>query len=108
MMKLTSEAVIDTFVKYCKEYGKLFVPDEKRDEAIVNSLISYYEDNYDSQLLIDCINAWIKTGEEPILIYNFAIESSKVRSLVLTDRQSRREFNDLLQQTRERMEALDK
>lgn len=107
-MSLTSKEVKHTFQRLCEEYGKLFIPDDKRDPGIVSSLINHYENSYDTDLLIQCIDFWIRKADEPILIYNFAIESSTVRERVLSEREIQKNFDELLAQTKKRMENLGK
>ena len=105
-MKATSETVLSTFQKWCDEYAKLFIPEPRQDQ-VIESLINYYNKYYSEEILNECIHLFVKDTEDPILIYNFAINSSKIREKVIERQKSRREFDMLVKQTEERMRQFD-
>jgi len=98
--------VISTFQKLCDENGKLFLS-EPRQEELIKSLLSYYNTYYSEDILRECIVEFIKTADDPILVYDFAIESSKVRDKVVERQKSRNDFDKLVKETEERMRNFD-
>lgn len=105
-MKEASETVLSTFQKSCDEYAKLFIPEPKQDQ-IIESLVNYYTKYFSLDILNECIDVFVKDADDPILVYNFALDSSKVRERVIERRRSRDEFNTLVKQTEERMRQFD-
>ena len=105
-MKETSEEVLLIFQKSCEEYAKLFIP-EPRQDKILESLVNYYTKYYSITILDDCIVEFVKTHPDPILIYDFAMESSKIRDKIIEREKSKQEFNKLVKQTEERMRLYD-
>ena len=61
----------------CKKYHKLFVPDSPRQEAVAESLLSFY----DKELLFTAIDLFVKSNPGPFLVFDFAVQSK-----VYTDR----------------------
>jgi hypothetical protein len=102
-MSPTSQALISLFQKYCDEYKKLFLPGQN-DEDIAESLVRYYRKNHSEQVLDKCVEYYIKNSHEPVLVYNFALESSKIRDLIVSELEAKKDFDSLVQQTKERME----
>ena len=105
-MKKTSETVLYMFQKSCDEYAKLFLP-EPRQEEILDSLVVYYEKYYSIDILTQCIEEFVKTSQDPILVYNFALESSKIRDRIVERMRSKDEFKKLVRETEERMRQFD-
>ena len=105
-MKETSEIVLHTFQKSCDEYAKLFLP-EPRQTEILDSLVTYYSKYYSIDILNQCVVEFVKTSDDPILIYNFAIESSKIRDRIVDRLKSKEEFSKLVRETEERMRQFD-
>jgi hypothetical protein len=97
------QALTSLFQKYCDEYKKLFLPGHN-DEAVAESLASFYGKYYSEEILHECVKYYVKTSTEPVLIYNFALESSKIRDHIVQELDSKKQFDSLVQQTRERME----
>jgi hypothetical protein len=56
---------------------------------------------------LECIDIFVKEASDPILVYNFALDSSKIRERAIERRRSRDEFNTLVKQTEERMRQFD-
>lgn len=102
----SSEIVLSTFQKLCDDNAKLFLPEPRQDD-ILKSLVNYYQRFYDLDLLLECAAEYIKKNDEPILIYNFALESSKIRGHILELRKSNDEFKRLVKETEERMRQFD-
>lgn len=102
-MSQSSEVLKSLFQKYCKESGKLFIP-RGDDNAIAESLVSFYETHHSLKVLDQCVSYYIKNSSDPILIYNFALESSKVRDHILEENDIKENFDNLVRQTKERME----
>lgn len=107
-MKATnySEEVLLTFQKSCDENAKLFIPEPRQDDIIKN-LVNYYERFFTIQLLLDCIIEFVKKSEDPILVYNFALESKKIRDKILESQKSQDDFKRLVRETEERMRQFD-
>jgi hypothetical protein len=97
------QAMTSLFQKYCEEYKKLFLPGHN-DEAVAESLTDFYKKYHSEEVLHKCIEYYVKNSTEPVLIYNFALESSKIRDQVVHEIEERREFDSLIQKTKERME----
>ena len=105
-MNLTSGEVKSTFVKYCDEFGKLFIPGPN-DDGVLDNLCRFYRKNYDADLLEESIRLYIKGSvEETIQIYEFAIVSGKMREKALEERKDRKEIAELMKQTQQRMETI--
>lgn len=102
----SSQIVLSTFQKSCDDNAKLFIPEPRQDE-IVDNLVRYYERFYDLDLLLECIQEFIKKNDEPILIYNFALDSGKIRTHLLEAKKSNDEFKRLVKETEERMRFFD-
>lgn len=98
--------MLHTFQKSCEEHAKLFLP-EPRQTEILDSLVTYYERYYSIDILNQCIVEFVKTSDDPILVYNFAIESSKIRDRIVDRLKSKQEFNKLVRETEERMRQFD-
>lgn len=94
------------FQRSCDEYAKLFVPEPRQDQ-IIDSLINYYEKYYSIEILDECIDFFVKETEEPILVYDFALGSSKIRDRIVERKKSKEAFESLVKQTEERMRHFD-
>jgi hypothetical protein len=97
------EEVTFFFQKYCDEYKRLFLPGQN-DGAVADSLVSFYKKYHSLEVLEKSIKYYVENTNEPILIYNFAIESSKIREHIVSEMEIQENFNKLVQQTKERME----
>jgi len=49
----------------------------------------------------------VRVTPDPILVYNFALDSSKIRDKVLESRRSKEDFNRLVKETEQRMREFD-
>jgi hypothetical protein len=105
-MKETSEIVLHTFQKSCEEHAKLFLP-EPRQAEILDSLVNYYNKYYSIDILNQCVVEFVKTSDDPILVYNFALDSSKIRDRIVDRLKSKAEFSKLVRETEERMRQFD-
>lgn len=103
---MSSETVLSIFQKLCDDNAKLFLS-EPRQNDILDNLVNYYNKFYDIKLLVECMTEYVKKSDEPILIYNFALESSKIRVHILEIRKSNDEFKRLVKETEERMKHFD-
>jgi hypothetical protein len=59
------------------------------------------------EILLECIRIFVKEADDPILVYDFALSSSKIRDKVIERQRSKEEFNTLVKQTEERMRQFD-
>jgi hypothetical protein len=50
---------------------------------------------------------YVRNTTEPVLIYNFALESNNIRDHVTKEAELAENFNNLLEQTRERMQRFN-
>jgi len=50
---------------------------------------------------------YVKNTQDPILVYNFALDSSKIREKVLDFRKSKESFDRLVKETEQRMREFD-
>jgi len=105
-MRETSETVLHTFQRSCEEYEKLFLP-EPRQTELLDSLVSYYNKYYSIDILNQCIVEFVRTSDDPILVYNFAVDSSKIRDRIVDRLKSKEEFSKLVRETEERMRQFD-
>lgn len=104
-MSLTLEEANSLFQLYCDKYKKLFLPGSN-DEALVKSLSNFYTKYYSIEILEKSIEFYVKNSNEPVLIYNFALESSKIRDHVVKEEEIAKEFDSLLLETKKRMEQM--
>jgi hypothetical protein len=105
-MKPASETVLRMFQSYCDEFGKLFLP-EPRQNDIIDSLTGYYSKYYSLDVLEKCVREYVKTSPDPILVYNFALDSSKIRDKVVELEKSNKNFERLVKETEQRMREFD-
>lgn len=105
-MSQSSEKILSMFQSSCDENGKLFLPDPRQDD-IITSLVNYYSKYYSLDVLEDCISEYVKHTQDPILVYNFALDSSKIREKVLDFRKSKESFDRLVKETEQRMREFD-
>jgi len=105
-MKETSEEVLLIFQKSCDEHAKLFIPEPRQDQ-IIESLLNYYNKYYSMKILEECIHEFARSHQDPIIIYEFAMDSSKIREKILEREKSKKEFSTLVKQTEERMRLYD-
>ncbi len=105
-MNQTSKTILSTFQLSCDEYAKLFIPEPRQDD-IITSLENYYSKYHTIDVLIECIHEYVRVTPDPILVYNFALDSSKIREKVLEARKSRADFDRLVRETEQRMREFD-
>lgn len=98
-MKATGEQTIEFFQNYCKEQGKLFIPDSPRQESVAKALSEFYEQD----TLFKAIQLFVKSRGGPFLVFDFAVESKKFTDKVLFDDKSTTHFKEIVEQTRKRM-----
>lgn len=104
-MSLTLEEANSLFQRYCDKYKKLFLPGGN-DEAIVKSLSDFYTKYFSIDILKKSVEYYVKNSTEPVLIYNFAIESSKIRDYIIREQKINADFDSLLSETKKRMEQM--
>lgn len=104
---MTLEEVTTLFQEYCEKHKKLFLPGPN-DGPVVKSLVDFYTKHYSIDTLCESIEYYIKNSREPVQIYNFAIESSKIRDHVVEEKQRRADFDKLLNETQERMNQFNR
>jgi len=102
-MSESSEILKSLFQKYCEENGKLFLsrPD---DAGIADAMLSFYRRYHSIEVLEQAVEYYVKTSSDPILVYNFAVESSKIREHILEENKIKQDFSELIRETKERME----
>ena len=59
------------------------------------------------KILEECIHEFVRSHQDPIIIYEFAMDSSKIREKILEREKSKKEFSTLVKQTEERMRLYD-
>jgi hypothetical protein len=99
-MAITGNDVVEVFKVYCKEKGKLFVPDSPRQEDVANSLA----DHYDSDTLLDAIKWYIEKDEGPILVFDFALKSRDYVQKIQKEKASIDRFKQTVAETRKLIE----
>lgn len=93
---------IEQLKNCCKIYHKLFIPDSPRQEAVAESLLSFY----DRDILFQAIDVFVKSNPGPFLVFDFAIQSKKYTDKVVFDSKSINKFKDIVNQTKKRMDPL--
>lgn len=84
----------------CKKYHKLFIPDSPRQEAVAESLLSFY----DKELLFSAIELFVKSNPGPFLVFDFAVQSKVYTDKVKFESKSVNKFKEIVNQTKKRME----
>lgn len=97
---------IDFFEKVCEEEHKLFIPDPPRQEKVGQNLLDFHAKYHTHDILARSADFYIRTNIGPFLIFDFAMQINSAREHVLMDIASQKNFNDLLDQTKKRMEGL--
>lgn len=96
----TGQIILQQFINCCKKRNKLFVPDSPRQEQVSDAISSFYD--YDT--LVDAIDEYIKVNPGPFILFDFAIHSKKYIEHVITEKKSKNDFTNMVQQTKKRME----
>jgi len=104
-MSFNSDSIPTLFQEYCNKYSKLFLP-SSNDEAVSNNLHQFYKNNFSLDILQESIELYVKQSSQPVLIYDFALASNNIREQVVKDHQRKDDLQSLLNQTKERMQAL--
>ena len=99
-MKATGEQTILFFQDCCKKHSKLFIPDSPRQEPVAKAISEFY----DSELLFKAIDSFVKGRTGPVLVFDFAIESKTYIDRVQFNSKSDSKFQEIVEQTRKRME----
>lgn len=97
---LTGASLIQLFSDYCEKSHKLFIPDKPRQEEIAESLVRHY----DHDLLEKGVQWYINNNAGPFLLFEFAVESRSVIEKVKYESASKVRFQDIVEETRKRME----
>ena len=84
----------------CKKYHKLFIPDSPRQEAVAESLLSFY----DRELLFSAIELFVKFNPGPFLVFDFAVQSKVYTDRVKFESKSVNKFKEIVNETKKRME----
>jgi len=85
----------------CKKYHKLFIPDSPRQEAVAESLLSFY----DKDVLFSAIELFVKSTPGPFLVFDFAVQSKIYTDKVKFENKSVDKFKQIVEQTKRRMES---
>jgi hypothetical protein len=97
---LTGQEMIEFFKTCSEKYSKLFIPDSPRQEDVANSLIKHY----DSDLLKQAIEWYIKAEPGPFLVFDFAIRSRDFVEKVKYENESINRFKQIVADTKKRLE----
>ena len=100
-MIATGTELIEYFKSFCAKQNKLFIPDSPRQEAVADSLVSFYKtDN-----LRLGVESFIKSRPGPFLVFDFAIESRAFVEKAEFDKKSGDKFKSIVEETKKRMET---
>lgn len=99
-MTITGVDVIAAFKHYCEQYNQLYVPDVPREDAVADSLAKHY----DSDDLLDAIREYIKKGDGPFLIFDFALKSRTFIENAKFEKDSINKFKSLVEETRKKIQ----
>lgn len=99
-MKMTGEEVIQTFENLCDKYGKLFIPDQPRQESVAVSLAKHYSKDD----LLYAIDRHINTNKGPFLVFEFALVSRTIVDKAKFERESGNKFKMIVEETRKKIE----
>lgn len=97
-MKATGEQAIQHLQSCCNKYNKLFIPDSPRQESVADAVAAFYE----SDILLQAIERFVKSRQGPFLMFDFAVESKKFTDSVRFDLKSGDKFKEILEDTRKR------
>lgn len=97
-MKATGEQVIQHFQNCCEKQNKLFIPDSPRQESVADAVAKFYE----SDILMQAIEKFVKSRTGPFMVFDFAVESKKYTDMVVYDQKSEYKFREVLEETRKR------
>lgn len=99
-MEQTEIDLIKQLKHYCKKYHKLFIPDSPRQEAVAESLLSFY----DREILSAAVDLFVKSNPGPFLVFDFAVQSKTYTDRVKFEGKSVDKFKEIVNQTKKRME----
>lgn len=99
-MTITGSDVIAAFKAYCDEYNQLYIPDSPRDMEVADSLAKHF----DSDDLLDGIKQYIKKGEGPFLVFDFALRSRSLIEAAKSERASIERFKEIVEETRKKIQ----
>lgn len=100
-MEQTEIDLIEQLKNCCKQYRKLFIPDSPRQEAVAESLSSFY----DKDILFLAVELFVKSNPGPFLIFDFAVQSKTYTDRVKFEGKSVDKFKEIVNQTKKRMES---
>jgi hypothetical protein len=98
--------ILEVFEVECDNHRKLFLASIS-DESVIRGMVAHYTKFYTLDILKEAIKLFVKEGDDPIQIYDFAVASSKVRDRVVTNIESKENFNRILKETEERMKQFE-
>lgn len=99
-MTITGSDVISAFKVYCEEKGKLFIADSPRQDGIAESLAKHY----DSDDLLMAIKWYVDSNNDPILVFDFALESRNLVDKIKREQNSINKFKQVVADTRKLLE----
>lgn len=99
------EEFIAFFETTCEKERKLFIPDPPRQEKVAKNLLDFHGKYHTHDILARSVDYHIKTNIGPFLVFDFAIGINNAREHVLTEIASQKNFDDLLNETKKRMEG---
>ncbi len=100
-MITTGTELIEHFKNYCAKQNKLFIPDSPRQEAVADSLVSFYK-NDNLRLGLE---SFVRSRPGPFLVFDFAIESRSFVDKAQLDKKSTDKFKSIVEETKKRMET---
>lgn len=93
------QGLIEYLKQSCRQSNKLFIPDSPRQEAVAEALVEHYE----SEILLEAIDNFVKSRPGPFLVFDFAIESKKFIDRAKQEKISKDKVRQLIKETQERM-----
>jgi hypothetical protein len=103
-MSLTAEEFVSFFSDSALGHRKLFIPGDN-DESVAGNLIAFYQQEYSVDLLKQCADYFIAKSHQPVLIYQFALNSNDVRRRLVQENERKQDVEHLLKATKKRMES---
>lgn len=99
-MTINGTDVIAAFKAYCEEYNQLYIPDSPRESEVADSLAKHYN----SDDLLDAIKQFVKKGEGPFLLFDFALRSRSLIESAKSEKASVERFREIVEETRKKIQ----
>ncbi len=106
-MSTGHDKFLEEFKQLCQDSHRLFLP-EKGDETVAITLYDFHINEYSYEVLYDTAKAYINASPKiaTITLHNFALRCGEFREKVAAEHESQNKIQEIMQQTKTRMEGL--